>query len=225
MFENYFKDQFGITDNITYLPQYAESIFNPEICRKKPNNSIDLLFAGNIGAAQSVETIIKAANELKDNQSLKWHIVGEGSDLEKCRKLADELDVKSVVFYGRKPIEDMPKYYAMADAMLVTMVDDSILSMTLPGKVQTYMAAGKPIIGAINGEANLLINEAGCGYCCEAENYLRLAEQINKFVSKRCYADLGVLAEEYYNDNFTKNVVIDKLLFVLESTCKERRTL
>lgn len=182
MFKDYLTEQFGIEEErISYLPQYAEEIFSAEACRKEPNGQIDLLFAGNIGKAQSVETIVRAAKETEDIENLHWHIVGDGSELERCKALAGELGVRSVTFYGRKPLKEMPLYYAKADAMLVTLMDDPVISLTLPGKVQTYMAAGKPIIAAANGETAAIVREAGCGYCGKAEDYKELAENVREF--------------------------------------------
>ena len=214
-FSEYFENEFGIK-NTQYLPQYAEEFFDYELCKKQPDENIDIMFAGNVGVAQSVETIIKAANLTKDIPNLRWHIVGDGISLENCRNLARQLDVKSVVFHGRKPLEDMPKYYSMADAMLITMKKDPIISMTLPGKVQSYMAAGKPIIGAIDGETNFVINDAGCGFCQEAENELLLAESVRRFINYENKDELSKNALDYYKSNFTKNKFISELANVLE---------
>lgn len=205
----YFKEQFAIEEEkLEYLPQYAEDIFKPQMCEEK--KTIDITFAGNIGSAQSVETIIKAAAELSDIKNLRFNIVGDGSSLEDCKKLSDTLQLKNVIFYGRKPLEEMPQFYKEADAMLVTLSDDELISRTLPGKVQTYMAAGKPIIGAINGEAAEIINESGCGLCSEAQNYIALAENIRKFLeSDKIIFEANAL--KYYEENFRKEVFIEKL--------------
>lgn len=211
-FCKYLNNEFGINpDRIEYLPQYAETLFSPDACRKTPNGTVDLMFAGNIGVVQSVKTIIKAANETKDIPNLRWHIVGDGSELENCRKLADDLQLSSVLFHGRKPLDEMPKYYAMADAMLVTMQANPVLSMTLPGKVQTYMAAGKPIIGAIDGEAADVIANADCGYCGAAENAMQLAENVREMISRDiqhfCFNSL-----RFYNENFVNSKFIDAII-------------
>lgn len=208
-FAEYFEKEFGITDT-QYLPQYAEALFTPEMCKKEPNDTIDLMFAGNVGAAQSVDTIIKAAALTQDIPNLRWHIVGDGSELENCKKQANDLHVQSVIFHGRKPIEEMPTYYAMADAMLVTMQEDPVLSMTLPGKVQTYMAAGKPIIGAIGGETAKVIGEAYCGLCGKPEDAEALAQNIRKFIQMDREL-LGVNSVDYYNAHYEKMLFIDKL--------------
>lgn len=212
-FADYFSDEFGI-NSVTYLPQYAEAIFAPDQCRKKPDGYIDLMIAGNIGAAQNVDTIIKAAQLTKDIPNLRWHIVGDGSELEKIQNMAQGME--QVIFHGRKPLEAMPKYYAMADAMLVTMQKDPVLSMTLPGKVQTYMASGKPIIGAIDGEASMVISDSACGVCGPAEDAKKLAENVRAFMEMDREL-LGRNAREYYDEYFEKQMFMDKLETVLIS--------
>lgn len=209
-FADYFANEFGI-NSVTHLPQYAEAIFDPDQCRKKPDDYIDLMIAGNIGAAQSVYTIIKAAQLTKDVPNLRWHIVGDGSELEKLQIMAQGMN--QVIFHGRKPLEEMPKYYGMADAMLVTMQKDSMLSKTLPGKVQTYMAAGKPIIGAIDGEASVVISDSVCGICGPAEDEKELAENVRAFV-KMDKELFGRNARKYYVEYFEKQMFIDKLEIV-----------
>ena len=206
-FSNYFEEKFGIT-YVKYLPQYAEAIFTPEQCQKVEDDYIDLMFAGNVGVAQSVDTIIQAAKLTADITNLRWHIVGDGLELEKLQKMAQGME--RVVFHGRKILNEMPKYYAMADAMIVTMKKDPVLSLTLPGKVQTYMAAGKPIIGAIDGETPIVVAEADCGICGCAEDAKALAENVRKFI-KMDRKIIRKNARAYYDDHFEKQMFINKL--------------
>ncbi len=121
-------------------------------------------------------------------------------------------DLQNVIFYGRKPLEEMPSYYGMADAMLVTMVDDPVISLTLPGKVQSYMAAGKPIIGAINGETRLILEESQGGYCGKAEDSKELAENIIRLIESNKINEIGAANRQYYLKNFSKDQFIDYLL-------------
>ena len=199
---------FGIEeDKVEYLPQYAEDLFSAESCKKEPNGTVDLLFAGNVGSAQSVETIIRAADKTRDIENLRWHIVGEGAALEDCKRLAEELALTPVIFHGRKPLSEMPKYYAMTDAMLVTLLDDPVVSLTLPGKVQTYMAAGKPIIGAIGGEAAEVVARAECGYCGGAEDSEAVASNARLFCEAVLSGEavkMGKNAEAFYREHLTK---------------------
>ena len=207
-FSDYFKEEFGI-ENTAYLPQYAEDLFSAEDCRKTPDENLDLMFAGNIGAAQSVETIIGAAKLTQDIPNLRWHIVGDGSELENIKKSAEGLN--NVYFYGRQPLEKMPEFYAKSDAMLVTLKKDPVLSYTLPGKVQTYMAAGKPIVGAIDGETKRIIEEADCGICSASEDVESLVENLKTFIRQGGLADKSENAINFYNKNFTKDSFFEKL--------------
>ncbi len=207
-FVTYFNNEFGIKKTkVKYLPQYAEDIFKA-FSSKKRENVFDFMFAGNIGSAQSVETIIKAAEILK-NEPVMFHIVGGGSDLNRIKEMGNRLD--NVVFYGRKPLDEMPEFYAKADAMLITLEADPFLSMTLPGKVQSYMAAGKPIIGAADGATKDIIETAQCGFCGKAEDEIELAENIRKFIEFDDKVLLGENSRRYYMYNFQKNIFMDKL--------------
>lgn len=208
MFSEYFQQEFGFQDEKTeYLPQYAEGIFE-EIETKQVTETFEFMFAGNIGSIQNVDTIIKAAELLKD-EPVRFHIVGSGSDLERLKKIGDH--VENVVFYGRRPLEEMPTFYKKADAMLITLQADSVLSMTLPGKVQSYMAVGKPIIGAINGETRRVIEEAKCGYCGSAEDAAELANNIRLFIENPEKEIMGKNARVYYEKHFEQKEFMDRL--------------
>lgn len=208
MFSGYLEEQFGIPDEkIEYLPQYAEGIFE-EIPARKEDGKFNFMFAGNIGSIQSVETVIKTAEILKEDPVI-FHIVGSGTDLERLQEIGKKM--KNVVFYGRRPIEEMPEFYAKADAMLVTLAADPFLSLTLPGKVQSYMAVGKPIIGAIDGEARFVIEDAKCGFCGKSENAEELAENIKKFIKADNKIEMGRNARRYYEENFEEKLFMDKL--------------
>lgn len=208
MFSEYLQKEFDIEkEKIEYLPQYAEGVFE-KVSPKQENGFFDFMFAGNIGVAQSIETILRAASLLK-NEPVKFHIVGGGIDLERLQQISEHED--NVVFYGRKPLEEMPSFYEKADAMLITLKADPILSMTLPGKVQSYMAVGKPIIGAIDGETEKIIEDANCGYCGKAEDAEKLAENIRKFIKNSEKKILGENARNYYEKHFEQVKFMDKL--------------
>lgn len=209
MFSKYLCENFSIKESsVEYLPQYAEGIFD-EMPRKEETDVFNFMFAGNVGTFQAVDTIIKAAELLK-NEPVRFHIVGSGTDLDRLKEMAQSLE--NVVFHGRRPVEEMPDFYAMADAMLITMASDPVLSLTLPGKVQSYMAAGKPVIGAIDGETKIIIEEAQCGICGDAEDYKKLAENIKSFISQNTdRSTMGRNARRYYEENFREALFMDKL--------------
>lgn len=208
-FIGYLSQKFAISKNsFTYLPQYAEDLFENVASKAEAKKTIDFVFAGNIGTLQSVDTIIEAAELLKDNKQLLFHIVGGGIELASLQDEVKAKNLENVIFYGRRPVEEMPKFYSMADAMLVTLTGDPLLSLTLPGKVQSYMAAGKAIIGAIDGETKTIVEEAQCGFISKSGDSKALAESILRFssLSDEDKELMGLKARIYYTDKFSKNM-------------------
>lgn len=209
MFTDYLSGEFAIPeDKMAFLPQYAEGLFD-RLSPKERGDRLELTLAGNIGEIQSVETVLQAAAILKE-KPVHFNIVGGGTDLERLQQLAKTLSLDNVTFHGRRPLEEMPGFYEQADAMLVTLKADPVLSLTLPGKVQSYMAAGKPIIGAIDGETARVIKEAGCGFCGKAEDAAALASNITALLSADGRA-LGENARRYYEKYFDRQRFMDEL--------------
>lgn len=213
---DYIKSLPGCSNlDIEYLPQYADTIFEESNYDSVDNGVIDLMFAGNIGKAQSVDTIIGAASLLKDDCRFKFHIVGSGSELENIKKLATELKTDNVVFYGQRPLEEMPKLYKLADAMLVTLEDKPYANMTIPGKVQSYLAAGKPVIGSINGScANFIINNE-IGYTCASGDGAALANLIKELDINKL-REIGKHSKEVYFKKYRKELFINRIISELE---------
>lgn len=209
--------QFDISEQkITYLPQYAEDLFIPDesIVNKE---SVDLTFAGNIGKAQNLATILKAASLIEKNTDLPkkihFHFVGDGTELLRMKALAYELELKNVSFYGRRSLEEMTTFYKKSDAMLVSLIGDSVVSRTIPGKVQSYMAAGKPIIGAISGDTKTIVEEAKCGFVSPEQDVEQLAQNICEFsmLSVEEQKELGKQARYYYEKHFSKEQFMTQL--------------
>ena len=225
MFKDYISKLTGKQLDAAYLPQFAEDIFGGSDATRPEGYAeecVNLTFAGNIGAAQSVQTIVRAAALLKE-ENILFHIVGSGSELEACKKLADELCVTGIVFHGRRPLEEMPGYYAASDAMLATFANNPTLGFTLPRKIQSYMAAGKPVLGTLVGESRRVVEEAGCGWCCEAEDHRGLALICRRFASldQRTRDDYGKRALDYYRSHYSREgffKVLEEELYRLKGT-------
>lgn len=207
----------GIIDRkIKYFPQWAEDFYSNELVVKDIDREFTVTFAGNIGKAQSVHTIVKAAGIIrKKDLPIKFNIIGDGSEFNNVKLLIKELNVDNIKLLGRKSATEMPKYFSISDALLVTLNNDEILKVTLPAKIQSYMAAGRPIIGAISGEGNKLIVESKSGLAGEAEDYVALAENIIRVykMNEKERSKLGRNGKEYFKKNFTR----EKLLRELES--------
>lgn len=199
-----------------YLPQYAEDSFQYIPNSIGEDNKFHCTFAGNIGEMQSVETIIYAANELREYKEIIFNIYGTGSNFDNIKKLRNEMNLDNVILHGRKDISQMPYVYSKSNIMLITMRKNDLLSLTLPGKVQTYLAAGKPILGAIDGETKLVIEESQAGYVCEAENYKEFSALILKAKNDTNLDKKGISGLNYYKDNFSKNSFFKKLENIFE---------
>lgn len=205
--------------NIEYLPQYAEDQFALIKPKLKSSGEIHVLFAGNVGKAQSVDTIIEAADLLKDNIGIVFDIVGDGSEFENIRHLAYQRSLNNVVFHGAHPVAEMNKYYEMADIMLVTLKKQPYADMTIPGKVQTYMAAGRPIISSADGATATLIKESRSGLSVPAENPDALAKAILQ-MNEQMRKEASVASRLYYEKHFRKEAFINHLISVLKDYSK-----
>lgn len=221
MFKSYFIDEFGIKEDvIEYLPQYAISEFD-NIPEQPDKETTDFVFAGNVGTAQNIYVILKSAEviqkkEITDHgKKIYFHIVGDGQELENLKKYAKLNNITNVIFHGRKPSEEMPKYYSFADAMIVTLTADPLVALTLPAKVQSYMAAGKPIIASANGEIANVLYESEAGYCSDANDVNGFVENVNKFLTGNERFNMGKKAKAYYETNFSREMVMDKLEQIL----------
>lgn len=192
-------------ERMSYLPQHAGTEMLNMDLEADNNNVADFMFAGNLGKGQRVDVIIKAATILGARKDYKIHIVGDGRLRQELESLVKEYGLKdNVVFYGNQKREDMPKYYQMADALLITLRGNNEVGNTMPGKLQMYMTTGKPIFGAINGAASEVIKEAQCGACVEAGDYIGLAKLMEAYISNpKSFNDCGGKARRYFREHFT----------------------
>ena len=215
-FIEYFKDVHNIDEkNLIYIPAFADGGYLAKNY-KLDNGITDFVFLGNIGIAQDLGSVIAAVDLIRDCD-FKLHIVGDGSYLEELKRIvkAKALEDK-VIFYGRRPVEEMEDFYRLADACLVSLKADNKTGLTLPAKVQGYMAAGKPVIGMIDGAANNVIKEAQAGDCVNAGNIYGLANIMKDFISnKDKFASCGDNGRKYFIDNFKKEIIVNQIEDVL----------
>lgn len=211
-FIEYFSDILKLpTKNIQYLPQYAESRFSEIEPVQRHDPPYTFLFAGNVGKAISVQTIVEAARLLQSDKRIHITIVGDGTELSHCMELADGLD--NITFLGRRKMQEMPELYKSADAMLVTLKDLPSLDVTLPGKVQSYMTAGRGVVGAINGETPIVVRNAQCGVCVSAEDASALADAMQRVVNEpNLFVEYGRKARDYYRNYFDKQHFMTALI-------------
>ena len=225
-FEGYITDYLGVTGaRFRFLPQYAEDMFESLIGdnTQNDNESFDLVFAGNVGGNQALESAIDAIAMLPADSETRLHVYGSGSRLASCEERAAMTGAQNrIIFHGRKPLEEMPDVYSSADAMLLTLANPENGSLvpiyTIPRKLQSYMAAGKPIIASANGVAARIVNEAQCGRSCRGESPKELALAILEMESmtKSELKVLGDNARSFYKSNYARELFFERLESVIQ---------
>lgn len=174
-----------------------------------------VMFAGNVGAAQDFDSILRAASLTKDIPEIKWVVVGDGRKRAEAERIVQNegLD-RTVLFLGRYPVTEMPAFFIHADAMLVTLRNEYIFSLTIPSKLQAYMASGKPVLSMIDGVGNDVIHAAGCGLTADAGDAETLSRNVRRLyeMDKQELADMGKRGFTYYKKNFSKDEILDKIV-------------
>lgn len=204
---------------VTYYPNSADGTFYnpcavdfPEVEPLKSGFSV--LFAGNMGKAQALDTIVAAAKRLCDYPDIKIVILGSGSEEERIRKQIVDKKITNLYLEGRFPVETMPALMRQASALLVTLTNQPIFELTIPSKMQAYLAVGKPIIACLNGEGSRLIIKAKAGIAAAAENDQELADAIIKLyqMSEAERVQLGLNGQAYNKKHFDEKVLTEVLV-------------
>jgi colanic acid biosynthesis glycosyl transferase WcaI len=203
------------------LPQASEKVFEKQVHDKKLaarfSKGFNIVFTGNISPAQSFETIISAAKKLKNDgiNDINWIIVGDGMSRKGAEARVKKAGLaKEFYFEGFKPQEDIPRYTGIADALVGGLVKSDLLEASIPAKVTSYIAAGRPMVMYLDGEARDLINKhAKSGFAGPTEDANTLAENVKKVykMSSKERAAMGKRARDYHFKHLERNVVYTKL--------------
>ena len=221
-FKKYLEKQKVDLKKVIYYPYYAEAFYKPvtstnEVKNKFPEG-FNILFAGNIGTAQSFDTIVEAIDLIKKEQ-INIVVLGDGRDKERLQKKIKTLGLShKFYFLGSHPPESMPEYFAAADALLITLKKADIFSYTIPGKLQSYLACGKPIIGALDGIGKQIIEVSNSGLCVDAEDVVGLSENIIKMnkISPKELLTFGNNGLDYFNNHFNKEKLLNDFEAILK---------
>lgn len=163
-----------------------------------------VVFAGNIGSAQSCETIVAAAELLIEHSTIKFYLVGSGSRFASIALDVKNKGMSNIIMTGRFSPEEMPSVFSAASVLLVCLKNDPALSATIPSKLQSYMSAGKPIIASLDGEAARLVVDANAGVSCQAEDSEALAKAVLQLyqMAPDERSRLGMNARHYFKTHF-----------------------
>ena len=200
---------------LDYFPNWQEPEYLDKIT-DTPDMPIGfrILFAGNVGAAQDFETILSTADKLKGYHDIQWIILGDGRRLAWVKKQVQRRELfTSFHVKGHYPPEAMSAFFMQADVMLVTLKRDPVFALTVPGKIQSYMASGRPIVAAIDGEGGRLISESGSGLAVPAGDVDALADAILTMyrMPKEQREKMGHRGKRFGEENFEREKLIDRL--------------
>ncbi len=217
---------------IRYFPSWSEEVLtnnNDQPASEVPElfNGFTVVFAGNIGEAQDMPAVLDAAEQLKDKATVRWVIVGDG---RKSQWLQSEVIQRGlehrVLLPGRFPIERMTSFYAHADALLVSLKHDPVFSLTIPGKVQSYLMAGIPLLGMLDGVGAAVIRDANAGLTCESGNGASLAQAVLDLeaMSPKQRKQLGLNGRKYAQQEFGRAQLMDRIEELLAEAVTNRKT-
>lgn len=181
---------------------------------RRMDEQFAVVFTGNIGKAQSINTIIETALLLRHQSDICIHLIGSGSVWAWVSEEISRLGLSNIVLTPRLAVTDMPIILSSASVLLATLSDDPVGINTVPSKLQSYLAAGRPIIASMNGEGARIVQDARAGLACPAEDPRRLANSIMELraATDEQRAQLGSNGRRYFLDNFELKLLSRKLM-------------
>lgn len=179
----------------------------------------NVLFAGNMGSAQALDAVLDAASCLQEMPAIQFVFIGDGVDAGRLKASARERGLANVRFIGRQPAEQMPRFFALADALLVHLRRNPLFEITIPSKTIAYLACGRPIIAATAGDAAEVVRDAGAGLICPPEDPAALAARVRELyeMSPETRAALGEAGRQAHLRHYTRRALVDRYETLLES--------
>lgn len=219
---NYLHQSRNISrDIIEYIPNWS---MNENKIIDRPSDNFNVLYIGNIGKYQQIETLIRIANYFNNEPRIKFTIIGDGSNYKSVEILVTELNCKNVELIKKSNYNNLNKYIARASILYIQLVHDPILALTIPGKLQAYLSYGKPIFGAVSGEAAKIIKDADSGFLSTPLDYIMQIEKMKKVMSmpRAELLKYGINGHEYYKKHFDRNKNIKNIISIMEQLTKCR---
>lgn len=206
-----------------------------QICRVDSNNELatslsvagrfNIVFAGNMGKAQALEAVLDAAKIVaSSNPQVQFVFIGSGVDVESLKAKVAHMQLQNILFLPRQPISEIGAILRIADVLLVHLRDDPLFRITIPGKTQAYMAAGRPVLIGVPGDAADLVLRADAGLACEPENPVDIARavlQLSK-MPKTALEQMGRNGNQFYESQLSFSIAVDKFEEVFEEAVRKR---
>jgi glycosyltransferase involved in cell wall biosynthesis len=205
------------------IPPGVEDTRIPAPLLDELDNHFCLVFAGNLGTAQSVETLVEVAEKLRHLSEVRIVLVGSGSMSSWIETQKKNRGLDNLILAGRFAATEMPHFFSRAAGLLVTLKQDEAFSYTIPSKVQAYLAAGRPIVAALDGEGARVIQEAGAGLTSPAQDAEGMANSIEQLfrMTLEQRESLGQSGRAYYLEHFEMERQSQRLVEILYSRINE----
>lgn len=190
----------------------------PEMLLQVLESKFCVVFAGNLGTAQALDTLVQAAIELRDEDNIRLVLVGSGSRLEWLQEQKQQHKLDNLLLPGRFPAAVMPAVFSRSAALLVSLSDESIFAQTIPSKVQAYLAAGRPIIASLNGEGARVVQASEAGIVVPAESVQPLVDAIRTMygISQDERDRMGCSGRNYFAQHFEMSTQVRRLVDLLK---------
>ncbi|MEO5698781.1 MAG: glycosyltransferase family 4 protein [Burkholderiaceae bacterium] len=212
---------------VVYHPNPGELAFSTRDAAQAPRLRLEpgfnVVFAGNLGTVQALDTVLAAAHLLRDATDVRFVLVGSGSRGEWLQQETRRLGLTNVQMPGRFAPHEMPAILAQASALLVSLTRNPIMAQTVPSKIQAYLAAGRPIIASLDGEGARVVEDAGAGVTCPAEDAPALAEAVRmlRTLPREAQDRMALQGRSYYGRHFEPRMLAGQLADRLDEMVRE----
>lgn len=210
-------------DEVMFAPRERDAAFGHE---HGLDGRFNIMFTGNLGPAQALESVIEAAERVQDLEDVQFVFVGDGLHLPLLQQQAEKARLKNVRFIARQPIEKMAEFLAWGDVLLFHLRIQPLHDITIPSKIYHYMASGRPLLCAAPGDSADIVRETGCGLVCEPQNAEAIAHAVRELhaMPAEGRAQLGQAARHAFETQFSQRVLLGKYHTLFEQVVQDHNT-
>lgn len=209
-------------DTAHYAPRPTDAGLASEIGL---DSTFTVVYGGNLGPAQGLANVLRAAAMLAPEDGIHFVFVGTGVEHDMLVEMAGALHLRNVTFLGRKAPEEMSRYLSLGDVLLVHLRRDPLFEVTIPSKTLTYLAMGRPILGVVTGDPADVIRDAGAGLTCAQDDPAALVDAVRRLrdMTAAQRAAMGALARQAFDKHYSAPALIDRYEVLFNQVARARR--
>ncbi len=203
-------------DESLFFPVEPDSALQQKYGLKE---KLNIVYGGNLGTVQGLDTVITSAKLLRDETNVQFIFIGDGNDLVALQNQVAAEQLTNVIFIPRQPMQEIHRFFALADVLLVHLKAEPIFKLQLPSKVIAYLACGRPILCAVPGASAKVVHDAQAGLCCASEDPQALAQTVRKFIAMSSSErnQLGANGRKAYLQGYTRCVQVNRLETIFQT--------